>query len=156
MVNPPEQSGGLDCSRLALLLAYDFALLSTSTTAFDAQVQILISAPEGYRIIAYNNDTGEALVTWEQYGQDLSTFKLPLDLDSEGNLLVVDSNNNRLIKFPIPSITPPLSFERMGGKLTLQISGCTNILCHKMRCCTKHPINKNVLCQRNLLHFETT
>ncbi len=82
----------------------------------DTQGRVLISDPESYRIVAYDGTTGEVLVTWGQYGQDLSTFKLPtgLDIDSEGNLLVVDSDNHRLMKFPIPSIAPPVSAEDGG------------------------------------------
>ncbi|MCP5046253.1 MAG: hypothetical protein GY940_03720, partial [bacterium] len=62
--------------------------------------------PESYRIIAYDN-SGEVLVTWGQYGQDLASMSLPVGLafDNEGHLLVADADNNRIIKFQVPNIT---------------------------------------------------
>jgi sugar lactone lactonase YvrE len=74
----------------------------------DDQNRVLISDPEGYRIIAYDGNTGDTLVTWGQYGQDLASFALPIGLktDAQGNLLVVDSDNNRVMKFQIPTVAP--------------------------------------------------
>ena len=74
----------------------------------DDQNRVHISDPEGYRIISYNGDTGDTLVTWGQYGQDLASFALPVGLktDAQGNLLVVDSDNNRVMKFQVPIIDP--------------------------------------------------
>jgi DNA-binding beta-propeller fold protein YncE len=74
--------------------------------AVDDQSRVFISDPEGYRVIAYDGNTGEILVTWGQYGQDLAAFQLPvgLEVDSQGNLLVADSDNNRIMKFVVPSL----------------------------------------------------
>lgn len=69
------------------------------------QDQIFVSDPEGYRIIAYDSN-GQVLVTWGQYGQDLASMGLPvgLDFDNEGTLLVADSDNNRIMKFVVPTV----------------------------------------------------
>lgn len=70
----------------------------------DDQGRVFISDPEGYRIIAYDGNTGEVLATWGRYGQDLSSFQLPVGVavDNEGHLLVTDSDNNRLMEFQVP------------------------------------------------------
>ncbi len=72
----------------------------------DDQNRVFISDPEGYRIIGYNGNTGEVLLTWGQYGQDPASFKLPVgvEMTASGQLLVVDSDNNRLMKFEIPAV----------------------------------------------------
>jgi sugar lactone lactonase YvrE len=68
--------------------------------------RVFVSDPESYRIIAYDGNTGDVLVTWGQFGQDLSSFQLPvgLDVDQSGNLLVADSDNNRIMTFQVPSV----------------------------------------------------
>ncbi|MEM7348451.1 MAG: NHL repeat-containing protein, partial [Chloroflexota bacterium] len=71
----------------------------------DSENHVFISDPEEYRIIVYNNDdSGDVLATWGQYGQDRASFALPLglDFDDEGNLLVADSDNNRISRFEVP------------------------------------------------------
>jgi len=67
----------------------------------DKQGRVFISDPEGYRIIGYDGKTGQVLVTWGQYGQDLAALSLPVGLkvDADGNLLVADADNNRIMKF---------------------------------------------------------
>lgn len=71
--------------------------------AVDHQGRVFISDPEGYRIIVYDTN-GQLLGTWGQYGQDLASFALPngLAFDSQGNLLVADADNNRIMKFQAP------------------------------------------------------
>ena len=68
--------------------------------------RVFVSDPESYRIIAYDGNTGDVLVTWGQFGQDLSSVQLPvgLDVDQSGNLLVADSDNNRIMTFQVPSV----------------------------------------------------
>jgi sugar lactone lactonase YvrE len=80
----------------------------------DDQQRVFISDPEGYRIIGYQGDTGEVLVTWGQYGQDLASFALPIgvQIDNQGKLWVVDSDNHRLMQFEIPA---PAPVEEVGG-----------------------------------------
>ena len=74
--------------------------------AVDDQDRVIISDPEGYRLIAYDGTTGDVLATWGQYGQDLSSFQLPVgvEVDSEGNILVVDSDSNRIMQFQFPTV----------------------------------------------------
>jgi uncharacterized protein (TIGR03663 family) len=74
--------------------------------AVDNQGRVFISDPEGYRVIAYDGNSGEVLVTWGQYGQDLASFQLPVGLtvDEEGYLWVADSDNNRIMRFAVPSL----------------------------------------------------
>jgi hypothetical protein len=57
-------------------------------------------------VIAYNANTGEVQVTWGQYGQDRSSFGLPIGVaaDGTGHLLVADADNHRVMKFLIPSL----------------------------------------------------
>jgi sugar lactone lactonase YvrE len=71
--------------------------------AVDNQGRVFISDPEGYRIIVYDNN-GQLLGTWGQYGQDLASFALPngLAFDPQGNLLVADADNNRMMEFQAP------------------------------------------------------
>lgn len=68
--------------------------------------RVYVSDPESYRIIAYDSNSGEVQVTWGQYGQDLASFQLPVGVavDGEGNLLVADSDNNRIMKFVVPAL----------------------------------------------------
>ncbi|HMQ53994.1 MAG TPA: TIGR03663 family protein [Anaerolineae bacterium] len=73
--------------------------------AVDPAGRVFISDPEGYRIIAYDGRSGEVLLTWGQYGQDLSSFQLPVGVavDRSGDLLVVDSDSHRIMKFQVPA-----------------------------------------------------
>lgn len=72
----------------------------------DDQGRVIVSDPEEYRILIYDGNSGEPVLTWGQYGQDLSSFYLPvgLTIDDQGNLLVADSDNNRVMTFAIPSL----------------------------------------------------
>ncbi len=65
---------------------------------------VLISDPEGYRIIAFS-PTGEILLTWGEYGIDSFAFDLPSGIvsDADGNIWVADSGGNRLMRFTTPS-----------------------------------------------------
>jgi uncharacterized protein (TIGR03663 family) len=71
----------------------------------DQAGRVFSSDPEGYRVIAYDSNSGEVLLTWGQYGQDLSSFQLPVGVavDSSGDLLVVDSDSHRIMRFQIPA-----------------------------------------------------
>ena len=73
--------------------------------AVDDQNRVIISDPEGYRLIAYDGNTGEVLATWGQYGQDLASFQLPVgvEIDNDGSILAIDSDSNRVMKFEFPT-----------------------------------------------------
>jgi uncharacterized protein (TIGR03663 family) len=68
--------------------------------------RVIISDPEGYRIVVHDGETGEVLATWGQYGQDPSSFQLPIGVEKvdDGRLIVVDSDSNRLMKFQVPVV----------------------------------------------------
>ena len=66
----------------------------------DGQDNVYISDPVNFRIIAYNAE-GEVLQTFGQFGAENDAFRLPLGLAfaEDGHLFVVDSDNQRLMKF---------------------------------------------------------
>jgi hypothetical protein len=72
--------------------------------AVNAEGRVFVSDPEGFRIIAYSQ-AGQVLGTWGQYGQDPASFALPngLAFDRQGNLLVADADNNRMMQFEPPA-----------------------------------------------------
>ena len=72
--------------------------------AVDSKNRVFISDPEGYRIIVYDSETGEVIATWGQFGQELGSFSLPtgLAIDNNNDLLVADTDNNRITRFVVP------------------------------------------------------
>jgi DNA-binding beta-propeller fold protein YncE len=66
----------------------------------DRQSNVYVGDPERYRILIFDSQ-GKFLMTFGQYGFDTASFGLPLGMafDASGNLYVVDSNNNRVLKF---------------------------------------------------------
>lgn len=86
------------------------SVLNKPYLAVDDTGRVFISDPESFRILGYS-DTGELLLTFGQYGQDLAAMELPvgLDFDAEGHLLVADSDNNRIMEFEVPRSNEPVS-----------------------------------------------
>lgn len=78
-------------------------VLNKPYIAVDSRDRVFISDPEKYRVIVYSN-TGELLGVFGQYGQDVESFKLPLGLGfaADDSLFVLDSENNRVMKFIYP------------------------------------------------------
>ena len=76
----------------------------------DRAGNVYASDPERYRILVFDAQ-GTFLLSFGQYGADMASFALPLGMafETDGDLLVVDSDNHRLLEFP-----PPL--EAAGGK----------------------------------------
>jgi DNA-binding beta-propeller fold protein YncE len=64
---------------------------------------VLITDPEGYRIIEFTS-TGEFVRTWGDYGMENFAFILPSGIisDADGNIWVSDAGGNRLMRFPTP------------------------------------------------------
>jgi DNA-binding beta-propeller fold protein YncE len=64
---------------------------------------LFASDPEGYRVMQFSL-TGEPIRSWGDFGVDLSKFGLPvgLSVDPEGGVWVVDTANNRLLRFIMP------------------------------------------------------
>jgi uncharacterized protein (TIGR03663 family) len=69
----------------------------------DVQGNVYLSDPERYRILVFDSQ-GTFLMSFGQYGSDMAAFALPLGMAFEpgGNLVVVDSDNSRLLEFPPP------------------------------------------------------
>ncbi len=61
---------------------------------------VCTSDPEGFRVLCFNAE-GEFLVGWGVFGASDSQFALPIGVafDDEGRVWVVDSGNNRLMRF---------------------------------------------------------
>ncbi len=67
----------------------------------DGQGNAYVSDPEGFRVITFT-DGGQFLYTFGDFGADGSTFGLPTGLAfGNGKLYVVDTNNDRVMKFPL-------------------------------------------------------
>ncbi len=62
--------------------------------------RVYATDPEGYRVLVFDEE-GKFVATFGEYGLDASSFALPIgvDIDAEGNIYVVDSGNNRVMKF---------------------------------------------------------
>ena len=76
----------------------------------DRAGNVYASDPERYRVLVFDAQ-GAFLLSFGQYGADMASFALPLGMafEADGDLLVVDSDNHRLLEFP-----PPL--EAAGSK----------------------------------------
>jgi uncharacterized protein (TIGR03663 family) len=61
---------------------------------------VYVSDPERYRILVFDSE-GTFRLTFGQYGADTASLALPLGMafTPEGNLVVVDSDNHRLLEF---------------------------------------------------------
>ncbi len=68
--------------------------------AIDNAGRIFASAPEGYRIMAWDV-YGAPVLGWGNYGNDLQSFDLPTGIDSDafGGLYVTDTDNDRILYF---------------------------------------------------------
>lgn len=67
--------------------------------------KVYVTDPEGYRVIAFENNTGFFMFTWGSYGSESGQFNLPTGIaaDKEGRIWVSDSGNNRLTRFTLPA-----------------------------------------------------
>ena len=67
----------------------------------DGRGRVYVTDPKAYRVIVFT-DGGLFQYTFGDFGNDPATFDLPSGLAaSDGWLFVVDSNNNRLMRFPV-------------------------------------------------------
>jgi predicted membrane-bound mannosyltransferase/DNA-binding beta-propeller fold protein YncE len=68
--------------------------------ATDSQGRIYVTDPEGYRVLIFS-PIGEYLGRFGQYSADTAGFGLPngIDVNAAGQIFVVDSGNNRLLRF---------------------------------------------------------
>jgi predicted membrane-bound mannosyltransferase/DNA-binding beta-propeller fold protein YncE len=65
---------------------------------------VLVTDPEGYRVIEFDGE-GQFLRTWGEFGADNLTFGLPSGIatDADGNLWVTDAGNSRIMRFILPA-----------------------------------------------------
>ena len=67
--------------------------------------RVYVSDPEAYRVIVFS-DNGLFQYTFGDFGEDATTFGLPAGLAvRNGSLFVVDTNNNRVMRFVVDSGT---------------------------------------------------
>ena len=71
--------------------------------AVDAQGNVFITDPEGYRVMEFSA-SGELLKVWGDYGNSPSTFGLTsgIAVDAEGHVWVTDAAFNRILRFTVP------------------------------------------------------
>ncbi len=70
--------------------------------AVSAEGEVCASDPEGYRILCFDRE-GEFVTGWGRHGMGPGEFGLPIGLafDADGHLWVVDSGNQRLMRFEV-------------------------------------------------------
>jgi DNA-binding beta-propeller fold protein YncE len=71
--------------------------------AVDNAGHVLITDPEGYRVIEYTTD-GQLVQTWGDYGDTSTTFGIAagIAIDPQGHVWVTDAGNNRVMRFTLP------------------------------------------------------
>ena len=71
--------------------------------AVDSAGRVYITDPEGYRVLIFNAD-GSYIGRFGSFGAERTDFGLPngIAIDSEDNIYVADSGNNRILKFASP------------------------------------------------------
>jgi DNA-binding beta-propeller fold protein YncE len=75
-------------------------VLNKPYLALDASDNVYLTDPENHRVLKYTND-GKLLAVLGKPGTDLSSFNLPtgIAVDALGGVVVVDSGNNRVLRF---------------------------------------------------------
>ena len=76
------------------------SVLNKPYLALDASDNVYLTDPENHRVLKYTND-GKLLAVLGKPGTDLSSFNLPtgIAVDPQGGVVVVDSGNNRVLRF---------------------------------------------------------
>jgi DNA-binding beta-propeller fold protein YncE len=71
--------------------------------AVDANGNVFITDPEGFRIIQFTSD-GQFVRTWGDYGVNADEIGLAagVTVDALGNVWVTDAGNNRILKYTLP------------------------------------------------------
>lgn len=82
---------------------YGQSLENKPYIAVGPEDQVCVTDPEGYRVLCFN-DQGKFLFGWGSGGDGSGQFNLATSLviDPSGGTLVVDSGNNRVLKFSPP------------------------------------------------------
>jgi len=68
--------------------------------ALDGADNVYVTDPEAHRVLKFD-PKGNLQVVWGGYGDDLSSMNLPtgIAVDKTGRILVVDSENHRILIF---------------------------------------------------------
>ncbi len=71
--------------------------------AVDADNNVFITDPEGYRVIEFTG-AGQFVRTWGDFGVGPAELGLPsgIAVDREGNIWVADAGNNRILRYSLP------------------------------------------------------
>jgi DNA-binding beta-propeller fold protein YncE len=71
--------------------------------AVDANNNVFITDPEGYRVIEFTSN-GEFIRTWGDFGTNDTEIGLAsgVDVDANGDVWVTDAGNNRILKYVLP------------------------------------------------------
>ena len=80
---------------------YGQSLENKPYLATDAQGRLYATDPESYRVLVFAKD-GKFLTTWGENGTGDTQFGIVsgVAVNSQGQIYVVDSGNNRLMRFP--------------------------------------------------------
>jgi len=100
----PDEQGQYTILRSWELQAwYGQSLDNKPFLTVDTQGNLFVSDPEGYRILQFNL-LGEPVRSWGDFGTESNHFSMPIGIavDLEGAVWVVDSGNNRIMKFILP------------------------------------------------------
>jgi uncharacterized protein (TIGR03663 family) len=82
---------------------YGRSIENKPTLAIGPQDQVCVTDPEGFRVLCFD-DQGEFLFGWGSAGSGDSQFNIPISIviGPAGGTWVVDSGNNRLVKYNPP------------------------------------------------------
>ena len=83
---------------------YGRSLKNYPYVAVDRDGHLYTTDPEGVRVLAYTTQ-GDFLYYWGEYGSGYDQFLLPqgVAVDPEGGVWVVDTENNRVMHFKLPT-----------------------------------------------------
>ncbi len=73
--------------------------------SLDSKANVYVADPEGYRVLVYNSE-GEFITGWGEYSSSLDGFDMVggIEVAPDDSVWVVDSGNNRVMRFASPLI----------------------------------------------------
>ena len=71
--------------------------------AVDADGNVFVTDPEGYRVIEFTSD-GQFLRTWGDFGNEVDGIGIAagVAVDPDGHVWVTDASNNRILRYTLP------------------------------------------------------
>lgn len=72
--------------------------------AIDSAGNVFVTDPDGYRVLEFNSQ-GEFIRGWGDYSSGIDGFGQPIGIavDTQGRVLVSDSENNMILRFALPA-----------------------------------------------------